>query len=585
MNWAQLRAMLWLRWRLTRNQWGRRGRVEAVIAMVLLVLGLGAAAMGGLGGIVGGAFGLSKASPTATLAVFDLLAGFFLAFWLIGIVTDLQRSEMLDLSRLLTLPVSLRGVFLLNYLSSHFSMSLVIFAPAMLGLTLGLTLGRSLAMVLLLPLVLTFFFMITTWTYYLRGWLASLMLNKRRRRAILILIPFAIMILAQLPNFFMNVAVHDTLPTQPMSAEEQKVAQAQRNAAWARRGAMVMQIHRYAPPLWLGYGARCLAEGDNWPAVWGTLGMFGIGACGLAAAYRSTLRFYLGGKAKGVPVPRPTSPTPVAEAGTRKRLLVERKVPAVPEEAGALATATLRSLLRAPEVKLALVTNVIIIVFLGATMLFGKNIGAKAPDEIKPVAPAVAAALAMMGLAQLMFNHFGFDRTGFRSLVLLATPRRQILLGKNLALLPIGFATFVIYLAIASVLMQLRVWDIAAGVLEFVAAFLVVSVLGNLASILVPYRIAAGSMRPTKTRFLTSVSIFVSHMFFPLALLPVFVPAGLGLLCGHFKLLPAAAVALTCSVLLVALAGVFYWRTLAPLGDLLQRREQRILEVVTREVE
>ena len=42
MNWDQLRAMLWLRWRLTRNQWRRGGQLNAVITLILLVIGLGA---------------------------------------------------------------------------------------------------------------------------------------------------------------------------------------------------------------------------------------------------------------------------------------------------------------------------------------------------------------------------------------------------------------------------------------------------------------------------------------------------------------------------------------------------------------
>ena len=51
-----------------------------------------------------------------------------------------------------------------------------------LGLAAGLVVGRGPAMGLLVPLVLAFFFMITAWTYCLRGWLASLMVNQRRRR-------------------------------------------------------------------------------------------------------------------------------------------------------------------------------------------------------------------------------------------------------------------------------------------------------------------------------------------------------------------------------------------------------------------
>ena len=41
-------------------------------------------------------------------------------------------------------------------------------------------------MVLLVPLALGIVFMITAWTYCLRGWLAALMVNKRRRRTVIV---------------------------------------------------------------------------------------------------------------------------------------------------------------------------------------------------------------------------------------------------------------------------------------------------------------------------------------------------------------------------------------------------------------
>jgi ABC-2 type transport system permease protein len=578
-NWAQLRGMIWLRWRLTRNQWRRRGQIETVLTLVLIALALGTGLLGGLAGIAGGWFGLSKASPLAHLLVWDILTGMFLMFWSMGVVADLQRSEMLDLSRLLILPVSLREVFLLNYLSSHFSLSLAVVLPAMLGLSLGLVLGSGLAMVLLLPLVFAFFFMITAWTYCLRGWLASLMMNKRRRRAVLIAIPFAIALLGQVPNVMVNAwsqsrQMDAPQPTDGLEARVQRVTE--RNA---RDVAVVKQVHQYVPFLWLAFGERRLAQGNPWPAIWGALGMFGIGAVGLAYAYRSTMRFYRGGKTKKkAPAP---SAAPAVRGG--RRILVERKVPAAPEEAGAMAMASLRSMLRAPEVKMALATNVFIIMFLGMTMALGRSI--KMADEIKPLVACGAAVLAVMGLAQLMFNHFGFDRTGFRAIVLLPTPRRYILLGKNLAVLPLALAGFAIYLGLAAFLMRLRVWDIAAGIVEFAAALLLMSVFGNLVSIMVPYRIAAGSLRPTKTNFTTNLLVFVTHLCFPTVLLPIFVPAGLGLLAGSLSLLPAAAVTLVGAVVVAGLAGGLYWWTLEPLGNLLQRREQRILEVVTREVE
>ncbi len=44
----------------------------------------------------------------------------------------------------------------------------------------------------------------------------------------------------------------------------------------------------------------------------------------------------------------------------------------------------------------------------------------------------------LFGFVQLMANQFGFDRDGFRVFVLCAAPRRDILLGKNLAFVPVA---------------------------------------------------------------------------------------------------------------------------------------------------
>ena len=205
MSWDRLQALLWLRWRLSRNQWQRDSQVGAVLTMIVLVLCLGLAAAGGIAGLLGGTWGVAKLDPFKIMLVWDGLVAAFLVFWTVGIVVELQRSDIIDLGRLLHLPVSLWEAFLLNYLASHVSLSLAMMLPAMLGLAAGLTLGRGFAMLLLFPLVFAFFFAITAWTYCLRGWLASLMVNKRRRRAIIMGITMAFVLLSQLPNLVMNV--------------------------------------------------------------------------------------------------------------------------------------------------------------------------------------------------------------------------------------------------------------------------------------------------------------------------------------------------------------------------------------------
>ena len=69
MNWEQLRAILWLRWRLTRNQFARAGSLNVVLSIVLLALLLLGAAAFGLGGALLGAFAAAKAPPRVLLYI------------------------------------------------------------------------------------------------------------------------------------------------------------------------------------------------------------------------------------------------------------------------------------------------------------------------------------------------------------------------------------------------------------------------------------------------------------------------------------------------------------------------------------
>jgi hypothetical protein len=101
----------------------------------------------------------------------------------------------------------------------------------------------------------------------------------------------------------------------------------------------------------------------------------------------------------------------------------------------------------------------------------------------------------------------------------------------------------------------------------------------------VPYRVASGARKPTKMSSLTALMVFASHLCSMVAILPVVVPPLLGMLIAHFSPLPAEVATLLCAAVLVALSALLYRLTLEPLGRLMERREPKILEVVTQEVE
>ena len=227
MHWSQLRTILWLRWRLTRNQWSRGGRLNVIITVDGHVPAVHHRRCRGPRRPAGRHLCTwTKVSPGVILGVWDGTIGAFLVFWIVGILSEIQRSEAIDIGKMLHLPVSLRGIFIVNYVASHVTASIIVFVPWMMGLSVGLAASRGWAMLWLLPLVLGFVFMITAWTYHLRGWLMTLMQNPRRYRAIVGGITLAFILLSQLPNLLMDATrqTQDQPPSQTGAAGNTKGA-------------------------------------------------------------------------------------------------------------------------------------------------------------------------------------------------------------------------------------------------------------------------------------------------------------------------------------------------------------------------
>ena len=581
MNWSQLWTILWLRWRLTRNQWSRHGTVTAVISVIVTILLVATGAAGGIGGFLLGALGKVGASPAAMLGLWDVLVGAFLLFWLIGVLSEIQRSEAIDIGKVLHMPISLKGIFLVNYVASHLTLSIIVFVPWMVGLTAGFAWRRGWAMVLMLPLVMGFLFSVTAWTYWLRGWLVAMLVrNPRRYRAIVAGVTIVFMLLSQLPNLITNARFgHNrrsyertgraTSPIQPPTGRD----------AGAGIPPVVLLLHKAVPPLWVGNGAMSLATGHPWPAVLGTAGAFVIGGLGLAGAYRSTRRFYVGRGA----VPRAKRKRKKAQVSVAAGTFLERRLPGIPEEAAVVALATLRSLTRATEVKMALASTIPMVLLYAGMMFFSTS---PVPANGTQLFYATGIALLpFLGVMQILDNQFGFDRSGFRTLVLSPAPRWQILLGKNLALLPILLGFGLIYVALAGLVRHIPPVILLAALVQLLAAFVLLSLYGNFLSISMPLRVASGSLKPTKVSTARTLLVMLSFLLFTAIGAPIVLPAVLALVfCGTGGPSAERMTLLFSAVELVILA-VLYPFGLRRLGARLQRREKEILRIVTQEVE
>jgi ABC-2 type transport system permease protein len=620
-NREHLRAFFWLHWRLRVNQLKRGGTANAVLMAILAVGAALLAVVLFLMFLLIGLFALSDASPVVLMYLWDALVLALLVFWMIGLISDLQRAEALSMEKFLHLPVSLTGVFVLNYLTSLFSVSLILMVPAMLGFALGLILGRGLGMLLLLPLLAAFLLMLTALTYQFQGWLASLMVNKRRRRTIVVVVTGAFLLLFQLPNLIsmyrpwrqegpddlsVQLVKEQTELDRARQAgeitakeyqqrflemqERYRTQMAARHRQVTEQVSDIARIANLVIPLgWLPWGAMAAAEGNGHYTLLAILGMTLIGAASLRRAYRTTVRLYTGqftsGKKRAAtapPVPQPPRPPEATREPRRRGGLLEKQLPWVSEHAAAIALSSLRALTRAPEVKMLLLGPVVMMAFFAFVLLRAET---APPPAVVPLMATGALAMTLLTMMQLLGNQFGFDRSGFRVFVLCPAPRRDILLGKNLAIAPLALSLGLVGAALVQVAFPMRLDRFLAVVPQAISMYLLFCLLANCLSILAPMPIAAGTLRPTNTRVIVIVLHFAVVFVLPIVIGPTLVPLGLELLLealGWVEGMPIALVLGICEC--VGVIYFFRW-LIGWQGVWLQAREQRILEIVTTKAE
>jgi hypothetical protein len=612
-NPQHFRAYCWLQWRLRINQLKRGGIANVVVLAILaagtVLLSLGLFVLF----LLIGSFVLPEASPNVLMYIWDGVVVAFLFFWMIGLLADLQRSEALSLDKFLHLPVSLSGAFILNYLASLISLTLVLFLPAMFGLLLGSVISHGPAMLLLVPLLAAFLLMVTALTYQFQGWLASLMVNKRRRRTVIVLLTGGFILLAQLPNL---INISQPWPKSPEgfvkeNAEKRRELQAGKitGEEFQKWNDEMLRKHKeenlqtlhhfedaarfanvFLPPGWLPYGAKAAEEGNYLPVLLGTLGMGALGAASLWRAYRTTVRLYMGqytAGAKQAPLadavksPQAAAAPAAAKTGKRSRLL-ERHLPWLSEEAATIALGGFQSLLRAPEAKMLLLTPLIMVVIFGGIFL---RRSMELPIAVRPLLPFGAMGMVLLTMVQLVGNQFGFDRAGFRVFVLCPARRRDILLGKNLAVAPFAFTMGAAALILLQFVYPMPIDYFLAVMPQFITMYLLFCLLANCLSIIAPMAIASGTLKPANAKMIP-VLLNVAFMFlFPIVIAPTLLPLGIEVVLETLGWLHGLPVCLVLSVLeCVAVVFAFRW-LVGWQGVWLQSRELRILELVTAKVE
>lgn len=615
MNWHHFRAFLWLRWRLFVNQVARGGLANKII-LALAGAGLVSVSLMLLAGsFLAGLAGLPEVpaqyQAITLLVIWDAIVFVFLMSWQIGLMVELQRTEAFSLQKFLHLPVSLGSAFTLNYLSSLACLTLVLVVPMMVGLSLGLTLGLTPLFLLQLPLAAAFVFMVTAVTYQFQGWLASLMVNKRRRRTIIVVVTLTFIVLFQLPNL-LNIfqpwgrlekrqdeftkqqnELKRAVTAKEINDEQYRARLKKMNEENQQRERQSLKqweewawIANMALPIgWPAWGAAATAEGNPLPGLATTLAMSLIGAASLWRSYRTTLRLYTGEFTGGAKTPAPVRvlpQTPTRSAQPLHALFLEKTIPGLSEQAAIVALTGFRSLLRAPEVKMLLLSPIIMVVIFGGLFLRG---GFDVPVAVRPLFAFGAIAMILFTMGQLAGNQFGYDRSGFRIFVLSPAPRREILLGKNLAIAPLVFALTLPLIVLAAVMAPMRVDHLLMLPFQFVSMFLVYCMMANVLAILAPMPVASGSLKPVSPKMVP----MLLHMLFvftvPTAMAPTLLPFGLEAALEALEWsfgLPIclALTAFECTAIVALYYVVIGWE-----GRLLQAREQKILDVVIAKAE
>ncbi len=207
------------------------------------------------------------------------------------------------------------------------------------------------------------------------------------------------------------------------------------------------------------------------------------------------------------------------------------------------------------------------------------------PPAVRPLLADAAVALVLFGMTQFVGNQFGFDRSGFRVYVLSAAPRRDILLGKNLAIAPLALGLSAVLVAILEAICPLRLDHLLAAAPQAVLMYLLFCAIANWMSIFSPMAIRSGSFRASNLKGVAFLFQLLFVFLMPLAFVPALLPLGVEAMLQQAGWAAGVPVCLLLSLAECAAVAYLYRLVLTWQGRVLQAREQRILEIVAAKAE
>ena len=604
MKWQHLKTYIWLRWRLTTNLNKRQGLLVTILVYLLLVFFV----LGGVAALAAGFLlgNIKMASLPAheILTTWEMMILFYLTFWMVGLMAELQRSDILSLDRFLPLPVTPAGAFLINYLGSSISLTLVIFLALMGGAALGLLVSLGMEMFLLVLLVACFFLMITAVTYQFRGWLALMMTTPRRRQAVLGILGIAFMLVFMSPPLMVvyqkatrqqgqidatAVTAVQGVENSSATSSSRKIKQIRSPMTPADRALLQarLQLANYIfPPGWLAVGAVSTLQGRYLSAIVTMLGMLLIGTWSLMRCYRTTLRMYKGDFNSRPAIARSVSAPLKAAAADgmhdRPVSFLELRLPWVSDHVSAVALASLRARMRTTQAKLMFIFPVILLIIFSG---FFRDRAGNLSEFTRPLmAAGIAAFILFSSMTYTVGNMFGYDRGGFRVYMLSHSTRRNILLGKNLSLFPLAFSLMLVSIFVSNWFAPMRPDHLLAVILQAVPLYLILCMYGNQLSIIIPMVVRNNGM-PASGQNINILIRELTGLLMLVVLTVTFIPLGIEYLMSLLDWHTWFPAYLFFMVVETGLVIWIYSAILDHQAESLYQREQRILEVVATRVE
>ena len=612
MFWSQLKTIIWLQFRLRINAAKRHGTFAQTLNLLFMIAIVGSGVIGFFAALIAGIMLLPKVNADQLLAIWLGIMFFYGVFWTTGVATDIQRTDSTSLEKLMHLPMKPKTAFWVNYLSSYANLMHAWFLPVLLGLSIAQVVVLGPRMLLVFPLLLCFIVMVNTVTYQLRGWIATLMVDKRRRRMIMSLSVLVFIGLSQVPNLFNIYWMRTHQAEQDKISEEREQAteelEAKLQAGEINSDEFQQQIEsvyendsakssfsigqtvkpylkfiRYFPPVWVADGVTSAFRGNFLPGLLQSLASVLISAVSFGRSYRTTVRFYRGEFTAGSKKSAKSADTIRKKSGpTRALRIANYRIPFCNESVSSVASSSFLGLIRAPEARMGFAVAVIMLVVFSGLLISGGI--AKLASFARPLVPLGLTGMMVFFIIQVSGNQFGFDRQGFRLFVLSPIKKRDVLLGKNLALAPfvVGVA---IVLAVALQIPYPMAWThLLATIPQAMTIFLVGCLATNLMSIVAPMRVSPGSIRKNNPGIVAVLKQFCCMLLMQIGILPILIPWGADAYLTLTDRNPyGVPVYLILAIILFLVTGWAYLKLLEQEGKLLAKRQEKILEVVTRE--